>query len=107
MKPFNEYYSKAPYPKEDDFYVYKRVSFKDETKEVRFFDKERYNEEVARYRESQKRLDKEFKDDLFEHLGITNNPKANDLYHIAYELGHSSGFSEIANYAYDLVKLIR
>ena len=38
---------------------------------------------------------------------VRGNPKAKRLYEIAYEMGHSGGFSEIENYYMDLVELIR
>jgi hypothetical protein len=53
------------------------------------------------------RLDNEFKADLLADLGITNHPKADLLYSKAYEMGHSSGRSEVYNYALDLVELIQ
>ena len=59
------------------------------------------------YWEDQRRFTEQFKKDLFEELGITNNPKAEKLYSISYDLGHSSGFSEVYNYAQDLVELIQ
>jgi hypothetical protein len=59
------------------------------------------------YRESERYLAECFKKDLFEDLGITDNPKAEKLYLIAYDLGHSSGYSEVYGYAQDLVDLIR
>jgi len=49
----------------------------------------------------------EFKLEVFKELGIENNPKKELLYSKAWELGHSSGFSEIWNYATDLVELIK
>jgi hypothetical protein len=52
------------------------------------------------------RIEEEFRKDLFNDLGITNNPKRDLLYAKAYERGHSSGYSEIADIAEDLVQLI-
>jgi len=51
--------------------------------------------------------EKEFKEALEEHFGVTENPKKNMLYSVAWEIGHSAGFHEV-EYFYDiLVDLIR
>lgn len=47
-----------------------------------------------------------FKQDLFNELGIADNPKREKLFAIAWENGHSSGYSEVFNEAIDLVDLI-
>ena len=67
--------------------------------------KENPERAMARHRDNA-RLEEEFKRDLFEDLGITNNPKAEKLYSKAWELGHSAGYSEIYLDAQDLVELI-
>jgi hypothetical protein len=59
------------------------------------------------YQDDNIRLYDEFKKDLFEALGITENPKANKLLCIAEEKGHAFGYSEIYNEALDLVDLIK
>jgi len=51
-------------------------------------------------------LEEEFKADLFYDLSIENNPKRYKLYRIARDMGHSSGYSEVYNYACELVELI-
>ena len=48
-----------------------------------------------------------FREDLFKELGIENNPKRDELFGIAWEMGHSSGFSEVYYIATDLVRLIK
>jgi|WetSurMetagenome_2_1015567.scaffolds.fasta_scaffold802603_2 hypothetical protein len=58
-------------------------------------------------KEEDNRLNGEFVKDLYETFGVTNNPKANKAYALAYDYGHSSGYSEIFNYFADLVELIR
>lgn len=52
------------------------------------------------------RLSQLFKDDLFAALGISENPKREKLYAIAYEKSHSGGFSEIHCEALAMVDLI-
>ncbi len=49
----------------------------------------------------------EFKKDLFEYFKVQENPKAKVAYSIAYEYGHSAGFSEILYYFSDIVQLIK
>ena len=58
------------------------------------------------YRKKLNLIEEEFKQALFEDLGISDNPKRELLYSKAYEMGHSSGFSNIYSYASDLVELI-
>ena len=49
----------------------------------------------------------EFRKDLFEFHGVTNNPKADLAYSIAWSRGHSSGFTEVASVFGDIVELIK
>lgn len=53
------------------------------------------------------RLERQFKEDLFIELNIVGNPKADKLYSIAWQHGHSSGYAEVLSYAWDLVDLIK
>lgn len=48
-----------------------------------------------------------FRQDLFEDLDIVDNSKRDLLFSKAWELGHSSGYNEVYNYACDLVELIK
>lgn len=61
---------------------------------------------IKPYQDEQSVLHDEFKRDLFEDLGIEENPKKELLFAKAWEQGHSSGFSEVYNYAAELVELI-
>ena len=58
------------------------------------------------FRAEHARLAAEFRNDLYLELGIHNNPKRDRLYEKAYEMGHSNGWSEVYNMAYELVCLI-
>ena len=62
--------------------------------------------DYEKYR-NQKNGDNNFKKDLFEEYGVSNNPKAEQCYNIAYEFGHSDGYYEIAHYFSDIVELIK
>lgn len=63
-----------------------------------------------RNRDEYRRLNAEgreaFKADLFEHLGITGHPKAEELWRLAWEEGHSSGYNEVLGYAQEFVDLL-
>jgi hypothetical protein len=49
----------------------------------------------------------EFHDDLLNHYGVIDNPKANTAYNLAWQYGHSNGFHEVYNFFDDLVELIK
>jgi hypothetical protein len=49
-----------------------------------------------------------FYDDALNYIGISlDHPKARKLYSIAYDYGHSSGYSEVLNYMIELSDLIK
>ena len=58
-------------------------------------------------RDDQRRLEREFEADALRKLGLGDHPKAGLLYDKSWELGHSSGFSEVWNYMQDLAELVR
>jgi hypothetical protein len=58
------------------------------------------------YKEDSRRLNEEFKREVFETLDIVDNPKAEMLYSKAWDSGHSNGYSEVYYEALDLVDLI-
>jgi hypothetical protein len=49
----------------------------------------------------------EFKIELFKFYDVTDNPKANKAFNLAWDFGHSCGYSEVNNYFIDLVELIK
>ena len=53
------------------------------------------------------KVNQQWQKELFEEFGVTGNPKAKLCYDLAYEHGHSSGYSEIYNYFSDFVELIK
>ena len=64
--------------------------------------------EIARaYKAEEQRLHAEFRADLEAEHNVTKNPKRDLLFAKAWDMGHSSGFSEVANHYADLVELIR
>jgi hypothetical protein len=59
------------------------------------------------YAETNAALSEQFKADLFAHYEVTDHPKREAAYRIAYEHGHSAGYSEVANYFGELVELLK
>jgi len=49
----------------------------------------------------------EFKADLLQAHGVTGNPKSDRAFSLAWEQGHSCGYSEVAIVFADLVELIK
>jgi len=66
-----------------------------------------FKEKQAVYSADQRRLEELFKQDLFDEHSVAGNPKAQRCYEIAWEHGHSSGFSEVAAYFSEFVELIQ
>jgi hypothetical protein len=63
---------------------------------------------VARdaYYAEQNRLEKQFREDLEEQYGMKGHPKADKLFSKAWQMGHSNGYGEVANYYDDLHELV-
>lgn len=128
MKPF-DYYSKnkIPYPLKLDYvtlYVYDKgecihsasprsvsrsnlqLTYPDAViQEV--FDNEVYKAQLKLYNAEESRLYEEFQQDLFEDYGVSDNPKRFKCFTLAWERGHSSGYSEVHGVFGDLVELIK
>lgn len=70
----------------------------------------KYEKELREYKERlskhQAELHEQFKKELFDELGIADNPKREKLFSKAWEQGHGCGYAEVYNYACDLVDLI-
>lgn len=69
-------------------------------------DKLAYNAEVAKYKAEISLNDEWFVYAIKASNDVLKNPKADKAYHMAYEHGHSYGYSSIANYFDDLAELI-
>jgi hypothetical protein len=130
MKPF-DYYSTptAPYPRKSDYttvfvYDHGRLLYTGvgeagpnsitQLKE-KFpgaviqlcLDHEAFKEHRTQYERESNALHEEFRDDLFEFYGVTDNPKRFTCYTMAYERGHACGLSEVHGYFSNLVELIK
>jgi hypothetical protein len=66
-----------------------------------------YRALMTSYRSEVARLKTEFKDDLLWEHGAVGNPKADKCFDLAWEYGHSAGFSEIQGFFGELVELIK
>lgn len=51
--------------------------------------------------------DMDFKKHLLKSFGVEHNPKAERCFLLAWEYGHSAGYSEVEGYFTDLVELIK
>ena len=128
MKPF-DYYSKPQidYPNKKDYitsYVYDKgvvlwsgptwEKDKAELKEEypnaliqEVLGEEAYRAHLKEYNDESAKLHREFRDDLFEDYGVSDNPKRFKCFELAWEHGHSSGLEEVYGYFGDLVVLIQ
>ena len=59
------------------------------------------------YENASHKITEEFKQALFKHYGVENNPKREKAYELAWEEGHSNGYSEVEIYFSDFVHLIK
>lgn len=66
-----------------------------------------WSKESKEYRIKHDEIIDEFKAELFKELGIEKNPKAELLYSIAWQKGHSGGLGDVWAEACDLVELIQ
>lgn len=71
-----------------------------------YFSKRENPEGCKAYLAEEARIYEQFKQDLFNDLGIEDNPKRELLFSKAWERGHSAGYHEVYSVAQDLVDLI-
>ena len=62
---------------------------------------------LKRYREDINRRDEIFKADLLAEHGLTDHPKAQAIYRLAWEHGHAGGLSEVVNYFIEFAELVK
>lgn len=103
-----KYENSIPMPHRTEFYVtVKATAPSGKVHEVKVFEEELYRKALAVYADEARSRQNAFRQDLLEELGITDHPKADLLISKAWELGHSSGYSEVVNWAWDLVDFLR
>jgi hypothetical protein len=69
--------------------------------------KEEYAKNRAAHQEAEAERIRQFKVDLFAAYGVTEHPKAERTFSLAWELGHSAGLHEVESFFADLVTLIK
>lgn len=68
---------------------------------------QRYKAAEAERTRRQAELDAEFKRDVLARIGLADHPKADVLYALAYQRGHSHGHHDVLSEAEDLAELLR
>ena len=128
MKPF-DYYNKPKtiYPNKRDYityYVYDKgeclykgstfYTSKQELKEEypnaliqEVLDEEAYRAHLKEYNDESAKLHREFRDDLFEDYGVSDNPKRFKCFELAWENGRSYGLEVVYDYFGEYVELIK
>lgn len=61
---------------------------------------------IEEYRLAVNRVNETFKTDLLAALGLNNHPKANKVYGMAWDRGHSSGYAQVAYESQELSELL-
>lgn len=72
-----------------------------------YYDNDLYLDHKKQYNEESGKRHDEFINDIFEEFHVTDNPKRDKCFSLAWEYGHSSGYSEVYNHFSDLVELIQ
>ena len=109
---FEKYKNKMPYPcrsmKPRIPYSEKPKDFIEYAKKLEQWgvDFKKQKKAMLEYKKEEARLLEIFKNDAFEYLGISDNPKRELLYSKAWEEGHSSGLREVFEWMEDLSELI-
>lgn len=70
-------------------------------------DKTKYNEAQAAYYENEAKMHALFKKDLFDEYGVSDAPKREKAFSIAWDRGHSGGFPDVASCFSSLAELIQ
>lgn len=94
-------------------YHYERIPVNEETMTVKqakaheFNEKQKQIEQKQRHRLEDSRLANLLCEDLEIEYGIAGHAKAGKLWSLAWEHGHSGGYSEVINYYEQFVELIQ
>lgn len=66
-------------------------------------DLEQWKEDLKKHGAEERKLQEQFKEDMFKFLGIENHPKRERVFTEAWNEGHSAGYYEVFIIAEDLV----
>lgn len=69
-------------------------------------ERQRDRDQRDAHRTEEARLDKMFRTDLERQHGLTGHPKADKVFNLAYERGHSGGREQVANEYSELAELL-
>lgn len=86
--------------------IYTRIQDGDYKNKLPYESRSKNPEAYKAYIEEDARVLTKFRADVLADLGLTNHPKANKLYDLAWERGHSSGYYEVYGNALDLATLL-
>jgi hypothetical protein len=70
------------------------------------FKEPEYKEKRRAYQAENTRIQQMFKEDALKETGLFGHPKADKAFHMAWDLGHASGYEEVVNYLRDLAELL-
>lgn len=108
---FDDYKVKAPYPNRPSKPT---ISHSATAADARRYaddmdkweaDKAAYDDVLKAWRAEDARMTAKFREDALKAVGLWGHPKADKIYAFAWEHGHSSGLSEVANWLDDLADL--
>lgn len=66
-----------------------------------------YVNQNDQWKTDEARINQEFHDDAIEAAGLTGHPKAEKAYSLAWQNGHSSGFSEVFYHLKDIADMLK
>jgi len=68
---------------------------------------EKYHAALKLYREESNRLERLFKIEALEEVGLSDHPKADKIFAYAWEQGHAYGYSEVFIHLRDIAELFK
>jgi hypothetical protein len=114
MLDFSKYENHLPYPNRPkkpmlaDKHTVADVRKYAEDMEKYEADRVVFEEDRRKYNEKTVEVDEQFWKDVFDDFGISQkHPKAALLRRLAWQQGHSAGYSEVYNYASELADFLR
>lgn len=68
---------------------------------------EDYDNQWGIYQQEENRLYNLWKSDLYSEYEVTNNPKVEQAFQLAWDYGHACGYEEVERYFMDFAELIK
>lgn len=88
-------------------YIYKRIEAGKYESKVPYPERPRTPEQMTEYRTGVQEANDKFRHDLEKQYGVIGNTKANRVWELAWEEGHSFGYTEVLGYYDQFVELIK